>query len=491
MIRISWTPAWRQGWHTAARALLAGFAAIGIAQAQPALHSIAPAPFWVLPMTPEAGRALPAEQVGRGVQYLLLDKQVRVSAQDRTTFQHVASKVLNEQGLENAANIEIRFDPSYQKLSLHAINVRRGAQVIAKLASAKVQILQRESALESLIFDGSRTAHVFLEDVRVGDVIEYAYSLRGSNPVFGNRHFGGFDFQFSAPVDRLHARLLWPAGRPLYWKQLNEPPAAQVTQAGDSREYRWDLRDIAPKTVESDAPAWFDPYPSSQWSEFQSWQSVAAWAMPLYALPPIPGPRVLAVTNQIAQSQHQAPERLLAALHYVQSQVRYLGIEVGPGSHAPNPPELVLERRYGDCKDKTLLTVALLRGLGIAAQPALVHTNARHTIESQQPGPGAFNHVVVHARIGNRDIWLDPTRSPQRGGLDQLAQADFGRALIVDASTLGLVPMAGRQALASKREIHAVIDSTDGLDKPARYTVTTTARGAAADSLRNALDTQS
>jgi transglutaminase-like putative cysteine protease len=452
--------------------------------------TIAPPAAWVMPLTPEPGRTLPAEQVAKGVQYLLLDQQQRVDAHDKTHYRHLASKALNAQGVESIANIEIRFDPSFQKLTLHTINIRRGNAVIAKLPSAQVRVLQRESGLESLIFDGSRTAHVFLEDVRVGDVVEYAYSLRGSNPVFGNRHGGRFDFQFDVPVERLHARLLWPAGRQLQWQLHNQAAPAREEEAGGQRIYSWDLRAVDARVIEDDAPAWFDPYPFAEWGEFANWHAVAEWALPLYQLPAQPGPRVRAAAEQLAAGHTTPAERLAAALRYVQSEVRYLGIEVGPGSHAPNPPELVLERRYGDCKDKTQLTVALLRALGIEAQPALVHTSMRRAIESNRPSPNAFNHVLVRARLDGRDYWLDPTRPPQQGGLDQLVQADYGRALVVDARTDALVPMAGDKALARQRVVRSVIDSRAGFDKPVRYTVTTEATGAAAESLRSTLNSR-
>ena len=58
-------------------------------------------------------------------------------------------------------------------------------------------------------------------------------------------------------------------------------------------------------------------------------------------------------------------ERLLAAMRFVQSEVRYLALALGNGSYVPSPPELVLKRRYGDCKDKTLLALSLLKGLSI------------------------------------------------------------------------------------------------------------------------------
>jgi hypothetical protein len=67
----------------------------------------------------------PPDQVAAGVHFLLLDQQVRVDGRERVLYQHVAAKALNERGVESLANVDVRFDPSYQRLTLHAITVRK------------------------------------------------------------------------------------------------------------------------------------------------------------------------------------------------------------------------------------------------------------------------------------------------------------------------------------------------------------------------------
>ena len=53
---------------------------------------------------------------------------------------------------------------------------------------------------------------------------------------------------------------------------------------------------------------------------------------------------------------------MLTALRMIQDNIRYASISTGPGSYRPHPSDLVLERNFGDCKDKSLLLVNLLRG---------------------------------------------------------------------------------------------------------------------------------
>uniref|UniRef100_UPI0013CFCB22 DUF3857 domain-containing protein n=1 Tax=Klebsiella oxytoca TaxID=571 RepID=UPI0013CFCB22 len=86
--------------------------------------------------------------------------------------------------------------------------------------------------------------HVALPDVRVGDVVEYAYSVQGSNPAFGAARFGSFDLEWGVPVAEIRARLLWPRGRPLHWKPHNAAPAAEVASTATELDHRWTLRQV-------------------------------------------------------------------------------------------------------------------------------------------------------------------------------------------------------------------------------------------------------
>lgn len=454
--------------------------------------NFAPAPAWVDAQAVPLDAPVPAGGLSDGRHHLLADQQVRVAGGTQVDYRHNAVRAVNERGVEDIANVQLRFDPSYQTLTVHRIEVRRDGRVVSRVGPGALKLLQREASLESLIFDGRLTAHVALKDVRVGDVVETVHSVQGSNPVFGDMRFGSFDFDWGVPVASRHARLLWPEGRPLYWRLHNGARPATVTRAGGELDHRWRLRDVPSRVVDDNSPGWYDPYVWAEWGEFADWGAVARWAVPLYRLPEGPLPAVEAEVARIAAATSDPEQRLLAALRFVQREVRYLGIEMGANSHAPHAPSLVLERRFGDCKDKTLLSLALLRGLGIPARPALVHTGLRETTQQRLPTPWAFNHVLVQADLGGRRVWLDPTRAPQAGkGVAQWVQSDFGRALLVSPDTRELVPMAGPEARALKRELRTVLDASAGFDQPATLTVTTRAQGEAAELLRQALATHS
>ncbi|HET7772356.1 MAG TPA: DUF3857 domain-containing protein [Burkholderiaceae bacterium] len=459
--------------------------------AQSGRFTIERPPSWVVEVQAPPAQSADPTGISGGVYAILVDRQVRAVGKERMSYQRRIYKALNEQGVGTIANIDVDFNPSHQTLILHGIWVIREGQRSARLKASDVKILQRERDLEAQVYDGTVTASVFLDDVRVGDLVEFAWTVRGHNPVFGQRHHGRLDMQWSVPIGRLHTRLIGPERPALVVKAKNGVPAAQERPgAPGEKVYVWLEDNVPALTIDSGAPAWYDPYRHVDWGSYAQWSDVVQWALPLYTPAAEPGPKVRGLIARLAADHADADSRLVEALRTVQRDVRYLAISVGQGSHAPRDPEDVLRRRFGDCKDKSLLLVALLRGLGIEAHAAFVNTDIGRGVANWLPSPGAFNHVVVRARLNDRTFWLDPTNRTQLGTVDSLTQADHGLALVVTPATSELESMHGHQRAGDIRRIHAVLDLRAGLAGEALYTVTTTSTKEAADSVRWSFQTQ-
>jgi hypothetical protein len=448
----------------------------------------APVPAWVVASEPGTPSAAQLRQATDGVSYLLVDSQVLATPRQRVRYYRYVSRALNAKGVESVANLGIDFDPGWQKVQLHAVRVIRGGASMDKLAGARIEVIQQEKELDDeLIYNGSKTVKVFLQDVRPGDSVDYSFSVVGSNPVFDGNEFGSTDLQWGVPVARLRARLLVPADDPMQVRTRNSQARPVVSVHDGLREYRWDMEDTRAVTVEKGAPDWYAPFAEAEWSEYAGWNAVARWALPLYRVPSKLGPELEAEAVRIERSEPSQVGRMLAALRFVQHEVRYLGVETGRNTHAPNPPDLVYSRRFGDCKDKVLLTMALLQRLGVAAEAALVNTTMQRGIAAQLPNPAAFDHVVVHARVGTRAWWLDPTRPMQESDAEHLYQPDYGLGLLVSPATRGLVPMKSAGS-RSRRQVHVVMDARRQFSSPVGFRVVTLYEGGAAEAQRDELD---
>lgn len=308
--------------------------------------------------------------------------------------------------------------------------------------------------------------------MRVGDVLEYSFTWQGRNPVFQGRFYDFLRTRRSVPVDRVRHRLLWPRNRHLGLHNLNDNPTAETRIRGEVVEYRWALDRVPALLEDSATPLWFNPYSAIQLSETDQWAMVVQWALPLYRVPQTLSPELEALAERIGREHRGNGERVAAVLRFVQDQVRYMGIEIGPGSHAPTDPSVVLKRRFGDCKDKTLLALTLLDRLGVEAYPALVNTRRNKGLERYLPSPTVFNHVMLKVIHEGATYWLDPTLRLQRGRLGILHQPDYGAALVIIApGTKGLERFPPPDAGRTTKLIADTYDLRDGIGEPARYTV--------------------
>ncbi len=154
---------------------------------------------------------------------------------------------------------------------------------------------------------------------------------------------------------------------------------------------------------------------------------------------------IVEIANGIRSSSDNVDQQIAEALKFVQSEVRYVGIEFGQNSHQASPASVTLDRRYGDCKDKTVLLISLLRELGIESYPALVNTDARQTLVDWLPMNNAFDHAIAVAYHNDKAYWLDPTRQYQIGKLNEIFQPRYRYALVLDQKSDVLTPMAVAQ----------------------------------------------
>ena len=66
-------------------------------------------------------------------------------------------------------------------------------------------------------------------------------------------------------------------------------------------------------------------------------------------------------------------KKLAALFEFVADDIRYVNYVSGEW-WLPNRPQQCLARRQGDCDDKAMLLIALLKSIGVEATPVLVQT---------------------------------------------------------------------------------------------------------------------
>jgi hypothetical protein len=91
---------------------------------------------------------------------------------------------------------------------MHSVSVRRGDARIDRLDESAVRTTDREPNLDAQLYYGRQTAILFVQDLRIGDVLECEYTIRGRDPTMAGHTASVFVLGLNEPVDRVHARLV-------------------------------------------------------------------------------------------------------------------------------------------------------------------------------------------------------------------------------------------------------------------------------------------
>jgi hypothetical protein len=415
------------------------------------------------------------EDVGGPIFVRRQDVQVQLSTQGQAQYLGYRVKLLQPSALP-IGNISITWNPRSGTPIVHGIKVFREGQVIDVLKEASFEVLRRENQLEASMLDGNLTAVLRVPDLRVGDDLEVEVTTFGSDPTLGGNDAGVLFLAPSTAPGRYHLGLSWDSDQKPSLKMTDD--FADVAVVAERAVH---LRFDNPPTVSppKDAPGRYQWQRAVEYSEFPDWTAVSRHFAPLYSDAAALGADS-ALKREAARiaAAHATPlARASAALKQVQQDVRYVYVGLAAGNLTPASADETWKRRYGDCKGKTALLLALLAELGIEAEPVLINSSgADDGLDERLPTPFYFDHVVVRARIDGKSYWLDGTLPAVVPPGDRPV---FPVRWVLPLSRSGssLEKLEWRPATRPDEISLMEIDARDGFDKPARKILTTIVRG--------------
>lgn len=473
----------------AAAVLLAGgaaFAASSVAETHAPID--APRPEWVEYLaapTPEDAEIAHAED---GIYYVLFDSQIRLEEKSYTFYRRIVRKVTDPAGLEDAGRLEFVFDPTEDALAIHAIKIIRDGAVIATERATDFKVIQREPDLAEGVTDGDLTAYRELADIKVGDIIDYEFSWTSRSEIWPGEYFSNFSVQWSVPVGLFHWSAIVPHDKPLTIRALGEAPTIEKQERGETIFYRAQLEKPPLLRGEDAVPDSFPYWGEVSVSTLSSWRAVVDMLVGAYESA---APLSADLAAKIVPTQATLEQRITQAVRYVQDEIRYVADETGVGSHLPRSPETVIARGWGDCKDKALLLVAILRALGVDAAVALVDNDAGGALPLLAPSPYAFDHAIVVIEDNGERRWIDATDSHQGGVYPAITAPYYGYGLPIRANSGELLPMEIASAEAPELKTVETFDFAEREAAGVKLTVKSDYNGRRADQTRKTLATQS
>ncbi|MBS1839235.1 MAG: DUF3857 domain-containing protein [Acidobacteria bacterium] len=349
---------------------------------------------------------------------------------------YIVYKVLTQKGKDDWDGVSEQWEPWHEQKPEFRARVIAAGNISNWLDQNSIADSPAGDNDEK-IYSDRREAKAPLPAVGIGSVVERETIVKEMSPLFaaGTIHFSSMGRYVPVVESRLLVQST--SSLPIQYKtELLPDIKIEKNEANGTIQYIFTQEAMeALEDSENYLPSDIPAFPKIIFSTGKSWQEVAR------TYSDIVDKRIAAAGLQttiatITKGHSTREEKLSAILEYLSKEIRYTGVEFDEASMAPHSPAETLKRKYGDCKDKSTLLVALLRTAGIPAYVALLNAGDREDIPESLPGMGQFDHAIVYVP-GTPQYWIDATDEYAR--LGQVPGPDQGRlALVASPDTDGL-----------------------------------------------------
>jgi tetratricopeptide (TPR) repeat protein len=455
--------------------MMCGYVLLGVAHGAQTVE-YGPAPAWVRPVARPENDSAMAEAPAK---VLLRSHQLKFTATGSEAYVESFVRLQTAAGLQAMGNLALPWKPDTDVLTVHKYQLLRGDKMIDILASGqKFEVLRRENNLEYSALDGNLTAALQASGLEVGDVVNFAFTIKRDLQLSTLPEFilSGFS---EMPLSRVEVRAIWDKGLALRWRATPEVVGVKESRKGNQVELTWSASNLVPFTQPDNVPLRFWKERRIVFTGYGSWNDISRKLAPLYAKAALllENSPLKAEAKAIADSTADPVARIEAALRLAQDRVRYVFLGMGDGGLNPAAADETWQRRFGDCKAKSALLIALLRELGIQADAVAVHTAVGDMLNDQLPAVSGFDHVIVRAQAAGKSYWLDGAGSGswRRG---DMALPNYFWGLPLTERGDGLLRMVAAPASEPQVETSTFIDAKAGLHTNAPFTAQVRMRGA-------------
>lgn len=290
--------------------------------------------------------------------------------------------------------------------------------------------------------DGARP-RIRWPDLTTGDVVEVALRTWTDRPVGGRGDppFYFLDYSGSPSTHPLlYNEVVVESSptRPIHVDVLNGAPDRRLESDERGRHVTrliWDRPIMVPD--EPLSPALSEIVPLIVGSTFRTWGEFREWYQEAIKGFTEPDEQVQKLARDLTKGKVTREQKLEALFNFVADDIRYVNYVSGEW-WLPNRPQQLLARREGDCDDKAILLITLLKAVGVEAQEVMVQTRLTgqpSVVRAKNVAVPLFDHGIAFlpgAGEGGRGMYLDAT-SPQ-SRLGPLPSMD-GRAVALRMDT--------------------------------------------------------
>ena len=326
--------------------------------------------------------------------YLLKDYQQIIYPENGASEENYnyVIKVLNQQGISSWKEVTIPFNSYNQRLIFDKIE-------LFKKDGSKVQAESNEN-------------QIVFSSLEVGDAIHISYKLESSSYGKLSEHFWS-DFSFNSNLPALTSRysLIVPTQKKFQFKAYNTSIEPEKKEVGDNYTlYVWEENNNKAIESESNMPTYGDILRKLVVSSIPDWNYVANWYSDLSNIKSKADFEIKEKVSELMQGNEKLSsiEKARLIYNYIEDNFNYSNVSFLHSALTPQRASRTLNSRLGDCKDLSVLFVAMAKETGLDANLVLVDTRDEGENSLDLPFIG-FNHCIAQLNDNGKTYYIELT----------------------------------------------------------------------------------
>ena len=312
--------------------------------------------------------------------------------------------LINSEEGKSYGEIELGYDKSYQNVTeIEAFTQTADGR---KLTYERIQDLNTSAATG--VYSDSRKKVITMPESVKGSIIDWRAKIVTFKPVIPGNFYDHFHQTYSdLPVKEHINTLIIPQQLKLFIKTMNTSLAPVIEQRGTDIVYIWASKNNNNVQHEDFMPPDENINQIIFLSTLENWQQMSDWAYHLFQKNGVATPELKQKVQALTKDKPAVGDKVQAIISYLQTDYRYVAMEMDSHGYEPHPASETYANKYGDCKDLTLLAIAMLNEVGVKAWPIIISSSIDLNSPDLLPMPFYFDHAFLYYVVDNKPYFTD------------------------------------------------------------------------------------